>query len=149
MTERISCAVVNDGCKSPAGYRIGLHGSGEAPEGTPSCRAECFSCGQPVCTDPGCSQRIAWGKHGRRRVCQHCQDDEIVVKFVEVRWVRGVQTFTALVGGDVLSVFREGATWTARIAGQRHEGFESSSAAKGFALRLHKANIEARSCAGS
>ncbi len=57
----------------------------------------------------------------------------------ETRWVQGVQTFTALVGADVLSVFREGTTWTARIAGQRHEGFESSSAAKEFALRMHKA----------
>lgn len=39
-------------------------------------RAECFACGNPVCTAPCCSKRMDWYSWGVRRVCLHCQEDE-------------------------------------------------------------------------
>jgi hypothetical protein len=61
---RAYCNAVERGCKSPPGG------------GTiyPSARAECYRCGNAVCTNPACSKRIAYDG-GRRRICWGCQDE--------------------------------------------------------------------------
>lgn len=64
------CSVVLDDCLAPAGWIVG--GSGYAP-GTPGRRAECFACGQPVCTN--CSRVRSYLNYGRKRICASCEEE--------------------------------------------------------------------------
>lgn len=40
---------------------------------TRATRAKCFACGNSACT--GCSKRMVYGRFGRQRVCNDCQED--------------------------------------------------------------------------
>lgn len=57
------CAVVNQFCDYPA----------NTDDDTQVVRAECFRCGQNVCIK--CSSRRMYGKYGRKRLCDNCQED--------------------------------------------------------------------------
>jgi hypothetical protein len=61
--EKPYCHVVNEGCKAP-------------PATFDSTRAECFACGNHVCTGSACSRRVIWHRYGRRRVCAECLEQE-------------------------------------------------------------------------
>lgn len=59
-----TCAVVGStGCQSPAGtsYYVRL--------------AECFKCGDAVCTDYYCSRRVLYHRYGRKRLCVTCIEE--------------------------------------------------------------------------
>jgi len=56
-----TCRVVDHGCKAPPAW-AGSH-----------TKAECFACGEPVCTS--CSTRRQWYHYGKRRVCAHCAEE--------------------------------------------------------------------------
>jgi hypothetical protein len=58
-----TCSVVADEtCKSPANL-----------EPQQNVRAECFACGQPVCTSPSCSRVRDYLGYGRKRICTDCE----------------------------------------------------------------------------
>lgn len=62
------CSIANAECRSPAsgGYGWTSH------RGT---TARCFSCGDPCCTDPGCSLVLDYMAYGKKRICDNCQID--------------------------------------------------------------------------
>jgi hypothetical protein len=55
------CGVADQDCKAPPNC--------DPPAET---RAECFACGQPVCTN--CSRRRTYMSYGVRRVCADCAE---------------------------------------------------------------------------
>jgi hypothetical protein len=58
-----TCHVVGEGCKAP-------------PAWTKShTKAECFACGNTVCTSSKCSTRRNWYTYGKRRVCASCAEE--------------------------------------------------------------------------
>lgn len=74
MGEREYCSVVMGNCRAPAGFQAG--GGVWANEEGPYARAACFACGDPVCTNPDCSQRVRYRRFGRRRLCRWCIEEE-------------------------------------------------------------------------
>lgn len=63
MTTSRTCSVANGRCLAPAGVSNAM-GWAECVE---SCRGTCVDCGEPVCSGPLCSRRLARG-----RVCFWC-----------------------------------------------------------------------------
>lgn len=59
------CVVAGNSCKAPANFDM---------EGERGARAECFACGDKVCTSPDCSLILAYLNFGRRRICTTCQE---------------------------------------------------------------------------
>ncbi len=37
--------------------------------------AQCFRCGEDVCTADGCSKRVTYLRYGRKRLCGWCIED--------------------------------------------------------------------------
>lgn len=57
-----TCSVVaTESCRSPANLEPPVR-----------CRATCFACGLPVCSDRGCSRVRRYLSYGRRRICTDC-----------------------------------------------------------------------------
>lgn len=53
---RQRCYIVNEGCKADT-------------------KAECFGCGDYVCTNVACSSRVFWYSYGIKRACAHCKKE--------------------------------------------------------------------------
>jgi hypothetical protein len=68
-----TCCVANQHCDAPANLD---------PPRQP--RSKCFSCGERVCTQPGCSIVTTYRSYGRQRICASCleqrQDDTPTLK---------------------------------------------------------------------
>lgn len=74
---RSCCVVGSPECKAPPAFADSYT------------RGTCFACGQPVCTDSGCSSRVQWYYHGIKRVCRNCQTDHRRTSKPEPRRARG------------------------------------------------------------
>lgn len=57
------CNVVNEDC------------SGASVDPRDHVRSKCFACGLPVCK--ACSRMRTWYRWRRRRVCDHCHDQDV------------------------------------------------------------------------
>jgi hypothetical protein len=62
MKERPVCCVADQFCLAAANFANSVR---------PQRIAECFVCGEPVCTK--CSTRRKYGRYGRVRICNNCQ----------------------------------------------------------------------------
>lgn len=60
------CSVANENCKAPC------EGGFDGPAHT---NARCFRCGEPVCTDEGCSTVRPFEHFGKKRICANCDDN--------------------------------------------------------------------------
>ena len=70
------CCVANDGCKQPAGWRCGGLGGGIAENTGPFRKlANCYVCGETVCTNKNCSKLVRHDGKMKVRICDNCRED--------------------------------------------------------------------------